>query len=82
MATSNVSAEYSGAQGIAEAKSLLGRALDILDQHQAPAEIRARLNDVIDAIHQIQTGRIYDQLRTENDASLNDAASQQMPDVT
>jgi len=74
MATSNASGEYSDApaQGMAGAKRLLGQALDILDRHEAPAEIRARLNDVIDAIHQVQTGGIYDQLTAESDASSSD----------
>lgn len=66
-------------QRIADAQRFLGQALAILDDHRATTEIRARLNDVIDAIHQGQTGRIYDQLKSENDASYNEAPSQQCP---
>jgi len=86
MGPSNASGEYSGAQaqGIADAKKLLGQALEILDYHGAPPEIRARLNDVIDAVHHAQTGAIYNQLTTGSDASSSDpagAASQRMPDA-
>ena len=86
MATSNASGEYSSvpAQGIADAKKLLGQALDILDSHGAPTEIRARLNDVIDAVHHVQTGGIYDQLTTGSGGDSSDppeATSQRMPDA-
>ncbi len=49
---SNAFHEYPDAptQTVENAQQLLGQALEILDQHNLPAEIRARLHDVIESI--------------------------------
>lgn len=52
MSMSNASQEYpdAPAQTFENAQELLGQALEILDHNRLPAEIRARLHDVIEAV--------------------------------
>jgi hypothetical protein len=52
MPMSTASKGYSDApaQTVENAKELLGQALEILDHHKLPSEIRARLYDVIEAV--------------------------------
>jgi hypothetical protein len=52
MSMSNAFHEYpdAPARTVENAQNLLGQALEILDQHKLPAEIRARLHDVIESV--------------------------------